>query len=345
MKKITFCGGGSAGHAIPNIALYEDLKSKYEISYLGTPSIEKNICANFGVPFYEFEGVKLVRGKVICNLKIPFKLINSYRRCKEILQEIRPDLLFCKGGYVCLPAAYAASSLNIPVLTHESDMTAGLANKLIARKCERVLTSFPKTAQSFRNGVYTGTPMRKSLFNRNKLEAKEKLQLDLRPTVLVFGGGSGSEKINTALRKIALDLCKNYNVLHVCGKGNIVDSKIYGYKQLEFADDMGLLYAAADYAVARCGSNSANELIALKIPSLFIPLQRGSRGDQVVNAEYFESQGLCHVLSEKELSAISLSRSIDELIADDKLKTALEHTNFKCGNNNIEVEIERILNR
>lgn len=345
MKKITFCGGGSAGHVIPNIALCEDLNGKYEISYLGTPAIEKNICENFGVRFYEFEGVKLVRGKILCNLKIPFKLIKSYRSCKQILKEIRPDLLFCKGGYVCLPAAYAAASLKIPVITHESDMTAGLANKLIARKCERVLTSFPQTAKSFKNGVYTGTPMRKSLFNRSKLTSRQKLGLDLRPTVLVFGGGSGSEKINSALREIAFELCKKYNVIHLCGKGNKINCKIDGYKQIEFAEDMGLIYACADYAVARCGSNSANELIALKIPTLFIPLESGSRGDQIVNAEYFKGNGLCHVLRENELTARSLSQSIDELIADGKLKTALERTNFKCGNNNIEMEIERILNR
>ena len=345
MKKLTFCGGGSAGHVIPNIALYEDLKDYYEISYLGTPAIEKQICSAHGIPFYEFEGVKLVRGKILCNLSIPLKLYKSYRRCKEILEKIRPNLLFCKGGYVCLPAAYAASSLGIPVITHESDMTAGLANKLIARKCERVLTTFPQTAKSFKNGVYTGSPMRRTLFVKNKLQAKEKLGLDLRPTVLVFGGGSGSAKINGALRECILTLCKDYNVLHLCGKGKKVNCKIYGYKQIEFCNDMGLIYACADYAVARCGSNSANELIALKIPTLFIPLEKGSRGDQVVNAEYFLSKGLCHVLSENILNASSLCQSIRELIADDKIKSALKDAVVKCGNNNIEMEIERIINR
>ena len=345
MKKITFCGGGSAGHVMPNIAIYEDLKDKCDISYLGTPSIEKRICANFGVPFYEFDGVKLVRGKLLCNLGIPFKLIKSYRRCKEILAKIRPDLLFCKGGYVCLPAAYAAASLGIPVLTHESDMTAGLANKLIARKCERVLTTFPHTAKHFKNGVCTGSPMRKKLFFRDKLAAKAQLGLDLRPTILVFGGGSGSAKINAALRDSLFHLCEKYNVLHLCGRGKAMDSHIDGYKQIEFSNDMGLIYACADYAVARCGSNSANELLALKIPTLFIPLKDGSRGDQIVNAQYFNSEGLCHVLDEKELNPHTLTRAIENLIADDKLKAALNSCGVKCGNNNIEMEIERIINR
>ena len=108
---------------------------------------------------------------------------------------------------------------------------------------------------------------------------------------------------------------------------------------------MGLVYACADYAVARCGSNSANELIALKLPTLFIPLENGSRGDQVVNAQHFKNEGLCRVLRESDLTPLTLARSIDELISDEQLKTALKHTVLKCGNNNIELEIERILNR
>lgn len=336
MKKITFCGGGSAGHVIPNIALCEQLRDKYEITYLGTPSIEKEICKKNGVSFYEYDGVKLVRGKILCNLFLPVKLIKSYNQCKLILSEIKPDLLFCKGGYVSLPAAYAAAKLKIPVLTHESDLSAGLANKLIARKCRKVLTTFPSTAKQFKNGVYTGSPMKANLFNRDKISAKESFGLDMRPTILVFGGGSGSQKINLVLRECILNVCKKYNVLHLCGKGNAVQSNVYGYKQVEFCNDMGLAYACADYAVARCGSNSAHELLALKIPTLFIPLENGqSRGDQVENAEYFKNLGLCHVLREADLAAQSLEKCIDELVNDQKLKTALSLTNAACGNRNV----------
>ena len=109
---------------------------------------------------------------------------------------------------------------------------------------------------------------------------------------------------------------------------------------------MGEVYACADYAVARCGSNSAHELLALKIPTLFIPLDNGaSRGDQVKNARYFENAGLCRVLSEKELNPQTLHDGIVGLAGDEKLKTALQNSNLKCGNDNIIKEIERILNR
>lgn len=336
-----FSGGGSAGHVIPNIAIIEELKGNYAISYIGTGAIEESICKSNGISFYKFDAVKLVRGKILCNLTIPFKLLKSIRAAGKIIDKVKPELLFCKGGYVCIAPTIAARKRGIPVITHESDISSGLANKLIARKCEKVLTTFPATAEKFTNGIYTGSPMRKTLFDRNKEEARKHFKLDDRPTLLVFGGGSGSKIINENIRKAAFELCKRYNILHVCGKGNAVESNIYGYKQIEFISDMGLAYACADAAVARCGSNSANELIALKIPTLFIPLQNSSsRGDQVKNAEYFKSLGLCSVLGEKELNSDLLKGEIYKLFNDDKLKTALTESRIECGNKNIVNEIK-----
>lgn len=344
MKKIMFCGGGSAGHVIPNIALCDQLKGQFELCYTGTCAIEKDICGTHGIDFYEFDAVKLVRGKILRNLAIPFKLIKSIKQCEAIMEKQSPDLLFCKGGYASLPPAFAAKKFGIPVLTHESDLTPGLANRLIARKCRRVLTAFPTTARKFKNGVYAGTPLRRELFGRDKLLAKREYRLDLRPTVIVLGGGSGSKKINEYVRAIAPKLCESYNILHVCGKGNTVYSSVYGYKQVEFIEDMGLAYAAADYAVARCGANSAHELIALKIPTLFIPLEnKSSRGDQLCNAEYFANLGLCHVMHENELYKTNLLQKIEELIKDKNLKAALEGYTFKRGNERIIEEIKATL--
>lgn len=336
-----FSGGGSAGHVIPNIAIIEELSGDYSVSYIGTGAIEESICKNSGISFYKFDAVKLVRGKILCNLTIPFRLFKSIRAAGKIIDKVKPDLLFCKGGYVCIAPAVAAKKRGIPVITHESDISCGLANRLIARKCEKVLTAFPETAEKFPNGIFTGSPMREALFTRDRVEAKNCFRLDDRPTLLVFGGGSGSKIINETLRMSVFELCKKLNVLHVCGKGNLAESNIYGYRQVEFITDMGLAYACADAAVARCGSNSANELLALKIPTLFIPLQNSaSRGDQVKNAEYFEGLGLCRVLGEKELTAELLKREIFRLFGDDKLRAALAESRVECGNEKIVNEIK-----
>ncbi len=343
MKKIIFCGGGSAGHVIPNIAIIEQLKS-FDIAYIGTGGIEKSICAANGVRFLSCPAVKLVRGKVFCNLALPFKLLKSVREAGKILDAEKPDLLFCKGGFVSVPAALAAKKRKIPVITHESDVSPGLANKFIASRCKEVLTTFPSTAKKFKRGVYTGSPMREDLFNRDRQAAKAQFGLDDRPTVIVFGGGSGSKIINENIRKLVPTLCRKINILHICGKGNKVTSTVQGYYQIEFINDMGAIYACADGAVARCGSNSANELIALKIPTLFIPLEnKASRGDQVENAKYFSSLGVCRILRESELTPASLQASILALLNDRKLKAALALCQVKCGNDNIKKEVLRTI--
>ncbi len=340
MKRIMFCGGGSAGHVIPNIAIIEALKGITDNLYIGTDGIEKSICQSNGVSFFECPAVKLVRGKIFYNLALPFKLFKCIGAAGKILDDVKPDLVFCKGGYACVPAAVAAKKRGIPVITHESDLTAGLANRFIAGKCKKVLTSFPSTARTFGNGIFTGSPMRKNLFNRNSAEARAALGLDMRPTILVLGGGSGSEIINRHVANVAPILCKNYNILHICGKGRKTGAEIYGYKQIEFANDMGLCYACADAAVSRCGSNAAHELIALKIPTLFIPLEnKRSRGDQVKNAEYFTDSGLCRVLHENDLTDAALIDGATALFSDKKLKSALAESTVKCGNERIVKEI------
>ncbi len=340
-----FCGGGSAGHVIPNMALCEQLKDQFALCYIGTAGIERDICRERRVEFYCFDGVKYVRGKIMCNISIPARIRKSVKQCEDILRDAKPDLLFCKGGYVSYPPAIAAAKLGIPVLTHESDISLGLANRMISRKCRRVLTAFPSTAVKLRNGVYTGTPLRRELFGRDRVMAKRVFGCDLRPTVLVLGGGSGSQAINKCLRECISELCKNYNILHLCGKGNCVFSSLKGYKQLEYSDDMGEVYACADYAVSRCGANAANELIALRIPTIFIPLENGaSRGDQVDNALYFYERGLCRILREGDMTPSALKTGIDELIADKKLKTALKENIFKRGNERIIQEIRCALN-
>ncbi len=340
MKRIAFCGGGSAGHVIPNIAVIENLGKDIKPCYIGTDGIEKRICKDNNIEFFECGAPKLVRGKILCNLALPFKLIKSIIAAGRLLDEIKPDLVFCKGGYACVPPAIAAKKRNIPVITHESDVSSGLANKVIARRCKKVLASFPSAAKCFPNGICTGTPMRGGIFGKSKAEAHEYFGLDMRPTLVVMGGGNGSAIINEYVRKAAPKLCKDFNVLHLCGKGKTVNTNIYGYKQVEFENDMGLVYACADCAVSRCGSNTALELIALKIPTLFIPLEnKRSRGDQLKNAEYFSALKLCRVLREKALSEQTLVSEIYALFTDEKLKAALKKSTVECGNEKIIKEI------
>lgn len=338
-----FCGGGSAGHVMPNIALVRELDGKFITEYTGTDGIEYNICKAEGIKFFMFSAPKLERGKIAANLTIPCRLKKSVAEAEEILRRERPDLLFCKGGYASLPPALAAKKLKIPVIAHESDLTPGLANKIISHFAAVTLTSFPETAEKFRRGRFSGPPIRKQACRGSRARVMEKFGLDARPTILIFGGGSGSRAINDAVRGAVNELCAQYNILHICGKGNKLDAKIHGYVQFEFLSDIGSAYACADCAVARAGSNSVFELILNAIPTLFIPLENGAtRGDQVKNAQYFEQRGLCRILREGELTPESLKDNVFEIMSDSQLKRQLSAFHIQRGNERIVAEIERV---
>lgn len=348
MKKILFTGGGSAGHVVPNLAIIQELlkEGDIDVCYMGTDGIEKGLVTKQKIPFLSIACPKLVRGMSFTNLKrnlkIPFEFCRAKRQATEGIKLFQPDLVFSKGGYVALPVIFAAHKLGIPCLAHESDFSPGLANKLSARKCKSVLTSFPETAKKIPRGKYVGAPVRGELFGVSCEEARRRFQIP--PTekvLLIFGGGSGSAALNESVRKHLKTLTKKYTLLHVCGKGNVVGCNIQNYRQFEFIADMGAAYACADLVISRAGSGATFEILALKKLSLLVPLEGATRGDQKENAAYFERRGLCRVLPQSQLDA--LPQAIDDALSDSDMRARLQETEFRSGNERILQEIREVL--
>jgi UDP-N-acetylglucosamine--N-acetylmuramyl-(pentapeptide) pyrophosphoryl-undecaprenol N-acetylglucosamine transferase len=203
-----------------------------------------------------------------------------------------------------------------------------------------VLTSFPETAKKLHNGKFCGPPVRSELFAHSRSAAKRDLcEETSRKVVLVFGGGSGSEKLNEAVRKIAPKICKRYYLLHICGRGKVIDCRLSHYKQMEFITDMGAAYACADLVISRAGAGTVFELLALKKPAILVPLEGQTRGDQRENAEYFAKKGVCRVLKESELT--TLYEQIEETMADEGMKRRLAVLSYPTGNENALFEIRR----
>ncbi len=323
MATLIFTGGGTAGHCAPCLALLPYLKNEFDkIYYIGSENgIERGMAERAGIPYYGVPCAKLVRSFAPKNLAIPFRVLSGVKRAGKILDEISPDVVFSKGGYVSLPVVMAAKKRGIPVVAHESDYTAGLANKLVAKYCRRVLTAFPETAATVKNGEYAGAPLRRELFTADKTAAMKRFGFtDGKPVLLVMGGSQGARAINAALRAALPDLLPRFNVIHLCGKNNLSGtSERKGYFEAEFLNRAEDAFVCADACVSRAGANSVFELLALNIPCVFVPLPKGnSRGDQVLNAEYFQKLGLCAVLSQSVLTKESLLFSIDSVYADRK---------------------------
>ena len=333
---------------MPNVALMEQILSEgwADVCYMGTDGIEKEIISKYKLPYYTIKCPKLIRGggfqSLKQNVKIPFALRQAQKQAEVGLKTFQPDLVFSKGGYVALPVVLAAKKLGIPCFAHESDLSVGLANKLSAKKCLSVFTSFPETAEKLKNGKYSGAPIRQSVFGVTASKARKEFGvLKSDKVLLIFGGGSGSEKINQAIRKNVKRLCEHYVVLHVCGKGNLVESNVKNYRQFEFISDMGMTYACCDLVICRSGAGAVFETLALKKPTIFIPLEGQTRGDQAQNAAYFARKGLCKILRENELDL--LVDTIEKTFSDNHLKSNLEGCKIASGNDKILKEIRAVL--
>ncbi len=309
MKTIVFAGGGTAGHVMPNIALYEQLKTKYSCVYVGGDGMEQNICRQRGIPFYRINTVKFRRDALLKNIGVPFKLHACVNNAKAALNEIKPDIVFSKGGYAALPVVLAAKC---PVLSHESDYSPGLATKLAKRRSAKVLCAFEPCAQKIKNGLYVGTPLMQNLYNGKRSPADYGLSGN-KPILTVIGGSSGAASLNGIITDSLPELLKRFDVIHMTGKNKQGGQKRAGYFPIEFESDMAKLYATSDVIITRAGANALAECIALKIPTITVPLEKASRGDQVQNAEYYGNLGAVNVMHEKDMTARSILDALSEL--------------------------------
>ena len=307
MSKLIFTGGGTAGHVIPNLSIYSQIKNNVEnVYYFGSPNcIEKEIITKTNIPYYPISCVKLNRQNLLKNFKIPFELIKGINQAGKLLDEIKPDLIFSKGGYVSLPTIIAGKKRKIPIIAHESDYSLGVANKITLNFCDKMLTSFEETAKSIKKGLYVGPPIRQTLFNLNKSDSIKYFGLNgKKPILLAVGGSQGASTINNLLRNNLEKLLTFFDVIHICGKNNIQHKLNYnGYKQYEYLDKIEYAFNVADVCISRAGSNALFEILSLKIPCLAIPLPKGnSRGDQVLNAKYFYKKGLLNMIEQDNLT-------------------------------------------
>ena len=322
MKRIVLTGGGTAGHVTPNIALLPKLQELgYDVHYIGSYNgIEKTLMEGCHVPYYGISSGKLRRYFDLKNFSDPFKVLKGFSEASKLLKNLKPDVVFSKGGFVSVPVVIAAAKQRIPVVIHESDMTPGLANKLSIPAASKVCCNFPETLNHLPKGkaVLSGSPIREELLTGNREKALQFTGLTgKKPVLLIIGGSLGSVVVNEAVRGILPTLLKKFEIIHLCGKGKLDQTltAMNGYVQYEYiSDELKDLFALSDIVISRAGANSICEFLALRKPALLIPLSAAaSRGDQILNAHSFQKQGFAAVLEEEQLSGESLEKALTDL--------------------------------
>ena len=352
MNRIILTGGGTAGHVTPNLALIPKLLEEgWEIHYIGTENgIERSLIEPIeGVTYHSVATGKLRRYFDLKNFTDPFRVIKGVMQASSLVSSIKPTLVFSKGGFVSVPVVYGARMHRVPVLLHESDMTPGLANRITMPFAEKLLCTFPEAAKlAGAKGCYTGTPIRQELLRGSRKEGLKLFGFDeSRPVLMVTGGSSGAQAINHVLRAALPKLTELFQIVHLCGKGNL-DSSLEGnprYCQREYlTDEMAHAFACADVLISRAGANTLCEILALYKPSLLIPYPKGntSRGDQVDNAASFEKRGLAKVLPQDQMTAETLVKSVVDVYRErGALIDAMEREPSADGLRNVLSEIAK----
>ena len=322
MKRIILTGGGTAGHVTPNIALLPRLRElQYDIHYIGSyTGIEKELIEKQQIPYHGISSGKLRRYFSLKNFTDPFRVLKGFSEANHLIKTLKPDVIFSKGGFVSVPVVIAGKRNHVPVIIHESDMTPGLANRISIPSAYRVCCNFPETLKALPEdkAVLTGSPIRQELMTGDPEKARAFCGFkDEKPVILVIGGSLGATAVNQAVRAILPELLKDFQVIHLCGKGKLHTSlnNLEGYVQFEYIqDELRHLFALSDIVISRAGANAICELLALQKPNLLIPLSASaSRGDQILNARSFERQGFSKVLEEETLTNELLLDTVHEL--------------------------------
>ncbi|MDX9800683.1 MAG: undecaprenyldiphospho-muramoylpentapeptide beta-N-acetylglucosaminyltransferase [Spirochaetia bacterium] len=337
--RICFTGGGTAGHVFPALAVMEsvlrisgDKGIDTRFFWIGSTSgMEKKLLESKGIEFYGIQTGKLRRYFSFSNFTDLFKIKMGIIKAFFILYRKKPDVIFSKGGYVSVPAVFAGRMLGIPVITHESDYTPGLATKINKFFSKIIMVSFKETKSFFSSKyqdkiIVTGNPVRKIFYNADPVRGRKFASLTEKiPVILVLGGSQGAFELNKLINCLAKPLVKDYYVIHQTGEKGFSELPDFGferYKKYPFiGNEIGDLLAAADLVICRAGAGTILELAASGKASIIIPLRgKGTRGDQVLNAAFMKKNGAAVVLDDNEINPQMLYNTAKILLSD-KSKT------------------------
>lgn len=348
VSSVVLAGGGTAGHVEPAMAVADALSALdpgIRITALGTQrGLETRLVPERGYHLELIDPVPLPRKPSGDLARLPWRVWRAVRQARAVLDDVDADVVVGFGGYVALPAYLAARGIptlrrRIPVLIHEANAKAGLANRVGARTAERILAAVPQSG--LRRAEVVGMPIRGSLaaLDRAALLAQARAHfgfaLDAR-VLLVFGGSQGALSLNRAVAGAATDLAAaGVAVLHAHGPKNTVElpSPLNGappYVAVPYLDRMDLAYAAADLAICRSGAMTVAEVSAVGLPAIYVPLPIGN-GEQRLNALPVVNGGGGIVIPDAELTPEWVSRHVVALLADRPRLAAMTTAAVRVG--------------
>lgn len=322
--RVVVAGGGTAGHVEPALNLADELVARDAVvTALGTAKgLETRLVPERGYQLDLIPPVPLPRKINRELLSVPARMRDAVRAARQALADRQADVLVGFGGYVATPAYIAARRSKIPIVVHEANAKAGLANRIGARFTPFVAET---RAGTLPHGRVVGLPLRRTISGLDRAavrdEARQYFGLDSdRPVLLVFGGSQGARRVNEAVVAAAEQLVDSgASVLHVVGGKNLdqtPNGPLEHFHTVDYVNRMDLAYAAADLAVCRSGAMTVAEVSAVGLPAVFVPLPVGN-GEQRRNAEALIAAGGGLVVDDADFDAAAVREVVVPLLADD----------------------------
>ena len=340
--RILFAGGGTAGHLMPILSVISELKEIAKDKKIPLKFLLITTKEGFGVRLAEEENISyktISFGKIrrywswkniIDIFKMPIGFIQAFWHIYVFM----PDVIFGKGGSASAPAVLAGWVYRIPVIIHESDTVPGLANRFLSHFARKIALGFSSAGKNFpqKKIILTGNPIRKKILKGDKEQAKLVFSLkENLPVVLVIGGSQGAQIINETILKALPSLLENCQIIHQCGIKNYKEVKkraeklnihwLNRYHLYPFLkENLKEAYAAADLIVSRAGATAIAEIIALRKPSILVPISASANNHQSQNAYYYSKLGAAVRMSEKNFKPHLLIRKVKEIFANPNLR-------------------------
>jgi UDP-N-acetylglucosamine--N-acetylmuramyl-(pentapeptide) pyrophosphoryl-undecaprenol N-acetylglucosamine transferase len=325
---VVLAGGGTAGHVEPAMAVADALTSldpNVRITALGTPrGLETRLVPERGYQLQLITPVPLPRKASRDLARLPMRVRQAVRETRAVLDDVAADVVIGFGGYVALPAYLAARRARVPVVVHEANARAGLANRVGARYAKRVLTAVPDSG--LRGADVVGVPVRSAITTLDRMAVRAEARAhfgfaDDALVLLVFGGSQGAVSINKAVEGAAKQLAaEGISVLHAHGPKNRLDlpEPAEGdppYVAVPYLTRMDLAYAAADLAICRSGAMTVAEVSAVGLPAVYVPLPIGN-GEQRLNALPVVKAGGGLLVADRDLTPDFVGDVVAGLLTD-----------------------------
>lgn len=356
--KFIISGGGTGGHIYPAIAIADELKLRYpdaEILFVGANDrmeMEKVPQAGYEIIGLWISGIS--RSLTIKNLLFPLKLISSLHNAKKILKKIKPDVVIGTGGYASAPLLRVATNRGIPSLIQEQNSYAGITNKWVSAKVQRICVAYDGMEKFFpsRKISLTGNPVRQDLLDVRSKREEASLFFNIKPkkkTLLVLGGSLGARKINEFIKgSLRFFAENNLQVIWQCGKFYEEEYKRMGSDLVQvhaFLNRMDLAYAVADIIISRAGALSVSELCLVGKPVIFIPSPNVAEDHQTKNAMSVANKNAAILIREIELEQRFESELLNLLASETKQRELSENIKKLAKPNatkDIVAEIEKL---